>query len=158
MDVRSLKSKNKRMASHLICLFPNGRYDIGSRSREHKTLFVTTPMPNKRPMMNLFHDEKVFLRRWMYDEVHFQDGQGPAKKLQIEHRVLSAELAILIAAAIPDIKEQEAAGSEPSAEALSWPWSEESLGARLAEARIVLAVDSSRMSRPSENRAQNSQR
>ncbi len=96
-------------------------------------------MPNKRRSMNLLHEEEAFLRRWMYDEVHFQGGLGPAKRLQLEHRVVSADLAILIAAAIPDIREQEAAGLEPSAEPLSWPWSQESLSARIAEARTLLA-------------------
>ena len=68
-------------------------------------------MPNKHPLMNLFREEEVFLRRWMYDEVHFQDGRGPAKNLQLEHGVVSADLSILIAAAIPDLADQEAAGS-----------------------------------------------
>jgi hypothetical protein len=115
-------------------------------------------MPNKRPLMNLFHDEEAFLRRWMYDEVHFQDSQGPAKRLQLEHRVVSADLAVLIAAAIPDIADQEAAGSQPSAEPPSWPWSEESLSTRIAEARIMLGVSSGPRSQPIENRPQNSTR
>ena len=142
------------MESHLICLLPIGRYDIGSRSREHIILFVTTPMPNTRQMMNLRHEEEAFLRRWMYDEVHYQGGQGPAKRLQLENRVVSADLAILIAAAIPDIREQEAAGLERSAVPLSWPWSQESLSARIAEARTVLAGRTERRSLPSEKRSQ----
>jgi hypothetical protein len=92
-----------------------------------------------RPMMNLRHEEEAFLRRWMYDEIRYQGGQGPAKRLQLEHRVVSADLAILIAAAIPDLREQEAAGSDPCTELVCWPWSEESLSARIAEARTVLA-------------------
>jgi hypothetical protein len=115
-------------------------------------------MPNKRRTMNLLREEEAFLRRWMYDEVHFQAGQGPAKRMQLEHRVVSADLAILIAAAIPDIREQEAAGLEPSEETLSWPWSEESLSARVAEARASLAVGSDRINRPSENRVQGAPR
>ncbi len=27
-------------------------------------------MPSKRPLMRLSRDEEVFLRHWMYDEVH----------------------------------------------------------------------------------------
>ena len=111
-------------------------------------------MLNKHPMMNLFHDEEAFLRRWMYDEVHFQGGQGPAKRLQLEHRVVSADLAILIAAAIPDITDQEAAASKPSAESPAWPWSEESLNARLAEARTVLGLASGAQNQAKENRSQ----
>jgi hypothetical protein len=97
-------------------------------------------MPNKHPTMNLVHDEEAFLRRWMYDEVHFQSGQGPAKRLQLEHGVVSADLAILIAAAIPDPADQEAAGICAQPEPPSWPWSEESLNARLGEARVHLGL------------------
>jgi hypothetical protein len=98
-------------------------------------------MPNKHPLMNLFREEEVFLRRWMYDEVHFQHGRGPAKSLQLEHGVISADLSILIAAAIPDLAEQEAAGSCPPSEPPTWPWSENSLSSRLAEARCLLGLD-----------------
>jgi hypothetical protein len=97
-------------------------------------------MPNKLPLMRLSPDEESFLRHWMYDEVHYQDCQGPAKRLQLRHRVTPANLATLIAAAIPDPAEQEAAGlGPPPDEPPRWPWSEESLRARLDEARSVLA-------------------
>jgi hypothetical protein len=75
----------------------------------------------------------------MYDEVHYQDGEGPAKQLQLRHRAVPADLAVLIAAAIPDPAEQEAAGLGPPAESLAWPWTEEALRARLVEARSLLA-------------------
>ena len=127
------------MVSRLKRLFPIGHCDIASHNREHTNRCATTRMRNTRPMMNLFHEEEAFLRRWMYDEVHFEDGRGPAKTLQLEHGVVSADLAILIAAAMPDIADQEAAGIEPPAAPPSWPWSEESLSARLAEARTLLA-------------------
>src|SRR5215467_10089684 len=98
-------------------------------------------MLNKLPSMKLSRDEDKFLRRWMYDEVHYQQGRGPAKQLQLEHRVLPAELATLIAAAIPDPLEQEAAGiGPPSADPVLWPWSEASLQDRLAQARAALAA------------------
>jgi hypothetical protein len=110
-------------------------------------------MLNKHPTMNLFHDEEAFLRRWMYDEVHFRDGRGPAKSLQLEHYFVSADLAILIAAAIPDIADQEAAGMEPPAEPPAWPWSGDSLKARLEEARNLLAFGSGGRSHAIENRS-----
>ena len=31
----------------------------------------------QRPPMRLSRDEEVFLRHWMYDEVHYSEGQGP---------------------------------------------------------------------------------
>jgi hypothetical protein len=100
---------------------------------------LATFIRNKRPLMNLSRDEAVFLRHWMYDEVHYRDGCGPARWLQFEHRVLPADLAVLIAAAFPDLADQEAAGlGPPPAEPPTWPWSEEMLGARLSEARAVL--------------------
>jgi len=97
-------------------------------------------MLNKRPLMKLSRDEELFLRHWMYDEVHYQDGPGPAKRLQLQHRVIPADLATLIAAAIPNSSDQEMAGfSPPSAETPRWPWTKDSLSARLAEAKAALA-------------------
>jgi hypothetical protein len=97
-------------------------------------------MPNK-PLMKLSRDEELFLRHWMHDEVHYQDGQGPAKQLQLQHRAVPADLATLIAAAIPDLADQEAAGlGPPTVESPSWPWTEETLRTRLAEARAALTV------------------
>jgi hypothetical protein len=81
----------------------------------------------------------------MYDEVHFREGTGPAKRLQVEHRVPPADLATLIAAAIPDPQEQEAAGlGLPPAEPPAWPWNEETLRLRLAEARTIIEARSGR--------------
>src|SRR5580704_5838184 len=97
-------------------------------------------MPNKRPLMKLSRDEELFLRHWMYDEVHYQEGPGPAKRLQLKHQAIPADLAGLIAAAIPDVIEQEMAGLKPpSVEPPTWPWTEESLHSRLAEAQAALA-------------------
>jgi hypothetical protein len=98
-------------------------------------------MPNKLPQMRLSGDEEVFLRHWMYDEVHYREGRGPAKQLQIQHRAAPADLAILIAAAIPNPADQEAAGlGPPPAESPTWPWPEDVLRSRLAEARAALAL------------------
>lgn len=98
-------------------------------------------MQNKHPLMKLSRDEEIFLRHWMYDELHYQDGQGPAKRLQVEHRAVPADLAVLIAAAVPDPAEQEAAGlGPPPAEPPIWPWSEERLHSRLSDARAVLST------------------
>ncbi len=96
-------------------------------------------MPNKHPLMKLSHDEEVFLRHWMYDEFHYREGLGPAKRLQIQHRAVPADLAILIAATLPDPSDQETAGfGPPPSEAPAWPWSEESLRSRVADARAAL--------------------
>lgn len=91
--------------------------------------------------MRLSRDEEAFLRHWMYDEVHYREGQGPAKRLQVQHRATPADLAVLIAAAIPDPAAQEAAGEgPPPAEPPTWPWPEDLLRSRLAEARIALGL------------------
>ena len=90
--------------------------------------------------MNLSPDEEAFLRRWMYDEMHYQDGRGPAKQLQLQNGATPADLAVLIAAGMPDPAEQEAAGlGPPPAEPPRWPWSEDVYRTRLGEARTVLA-------------------
>jgi len=73
-------------------------------------------------------------------EVHYQKGAGAAKGLQVQHQAVPADLAILVAAAIPDPKDQEAAGQgPPPTEPATWPWSPEALRARLSEARVALA-------------------
>ena len=98
-------------------------------------------MPNNRPPMRLSRDEEVFLRHWMYDEVHYSEGQGPAKQLQVQHRAVPADLAVLIAAAIPDLADQEAPGfGPPPAEPPTWPWPDDLLRSRLAEARVALGL------------------
>jgi hypothetical protein len=89
--------------------------------------------------MRLSRDEEIFLRHWMYDEVHYREGQGPAKRLQLQHRTVPADLATLIAASLPDPADQEAAGQgPPPSEVPCWPWTEDSLRRRLIEARSVL--------------------
>ncbi len=91
-------------------------------------------MPNKHP-----RDEELFLRHWMYDEMHYQNGPGPATQLQVPHRALPPDLATLIAAAIPDPSDQEAAGlGPPPSEPPTWPWSEDVLRARILKARTAL--------------------
>jgi hypothetical protein len=82
------------------------------------------------------------LRHWMYDEVHYREGQGPAKRLQVKHQAVAADLATLIAAIMPDPSEQEAAGDgPPPAEQPTWPWPEDALRVRLADARLALQAD-----------------
>ena len=49
-------------------------------------------MPNKHQPMKLSRDEEIFLRHWIYDEAHYRDGTGPAKRLQREHRAIPADL------------------------------------------------------------------
>ena len=92
------------------------------------------------PRMKLSLEEELFLRHWMFDEVHYRVGQGQAKRLQVEHRVAPADLASLIAAALSDLSDQQRMGEGPAPVQLpAWPWSEEGLAARLAEARRVLS-------------------
>jgi hypothetical protein len=92
--------------------------------------------------MKLSRDEEVFLRHWMYDEVHYRDGLGPAKRLQLEHRAVPADLAVLIAAAVPDPADQEAAGlGPPPADPPTWPWTDEVLQTRLSEAKTALSTN-----------------
>jgi hypothetical protein len=89
--------------------------------------------------MKLSPEEELFLRQWIYDEAHYQDGQGPAKRLQIEHGVRPADLALLIAAAIPDPAAQQAASLAPaSPKTPDWPWPPDAFRRRLAEARTIL--------------------
>jgi hypothetical protein len=57
--------------------------------------------------------EEEFLRRWMCDEVHYLEGTGPAKRLQVQHGAKPVHLAEIIAAAIPDLADQEAASRNP---------------------------------------------
>jgi len=90
--------------------------------------------------MKLSREEEAFLRHWMYDEVHYADGPAPAKQFQLDHAVAPPELALLIAAAIPDPADQEAAGSGPPPEALLWPWSEQRFRQRIVEARDALGI------------------
>ena len=89
--------------------------------------------------MKLSRDEELFLRHWIYDEAHFRDGVGPAKRLQVEHQVLPADLAALIAAAIPDPRDQEEAASTPPGSTPRWPWQGNAFQARLAEAQAAIA-------------------
>jgi hypothetical protein len=96
-------------------------------------------MPNKHPLMKLSPEEMHFLRHWMYEEMHYQEGSGPAKQLQRAHHAISANLGVIIAAAIPDLAEQWAAGvGPPPAGPPTWPWSQAAIEARLAEARALL--------------------
>lgn len=90
--------------------------------------------------MKLFRDEDVFLRRWIYDEARYDEAPGPAKRLQVQHRAVPAELADIIAAAFPDPLVQEAIAFGPPPEApLNWPWSSDELHRRVVEARSALA-------------------
>jgi hypothetical protein len=90
--------------------------------------------------MKLSPDEERFLRHWMHDEAHYQEGQGLAKRLQLLHCAIPADLATLIAAAIPDPEDQQAAALAPPTHVpLIWPWSDAGFRARLAEARTILA-------------------
>ena len=76
--------------------------------------------------MKLCHEEEIFLRHWIYDEWHFREGTGPAKRLQVAHKVPPFELALIIAAAMTEPGEQEsAAEGPPPAEPPVWPWTGE---------------------------------
>jgi hypothetical protein len=90
--------------------------------------------------MKLAPEQEAFLRHWMYDEAHYRDGPGPAKALQVRHRVSPADLAAIIAAALPDPVDQETAGSGPPPDrSPRWPWSADAFRDRLTQARSILA-------------------
>lgn len=90
--------------------------------------------------MRLSPEETAFLRHWIYDEAHYRDGQGPAKRLQVQQQAPPADLAVLIAAGMPDLEDQEAASSgPPPVQPPSWPWSAETLRIRVQQARSALA-------------------
>src|SRR5262249_52741268 len=96
-------------------------------------------MPNTLPRMKLSRDEEAFLRHWMYDEAHYRDGPGRAKALQVRHGVTPADLAVIIAAAIPDPADQQTIGAGPTpAGDPAWPWDDRSFRNRLTEAQAVL--------------------
>jgi hypothetical protein len=96
-------------------------------------------MPNKHQTMKLSRDEELFLRHWIYDEAHYRDGTGPAKRLQREHRAIPADLGTIIAAAMPSPADQQCAAlGPPPAEPPSWPWPGDSLAKRLADAETLL--------------------
>jgi hypothetical protein len=90
--------------------------------------------------MRLSREEENFLRHWMYDETHYLEGTGPAKRLQREHGAIPAELALIIAAAIPDLDAQFTAGiGPPPHDPPAWPWSGEALRARVIQAKSLLS-------------------
>jgi hypothetical protein len=75
----------------------------------------------------------------MYDEVHYLEGVGRAKSLQLAHQARPADLAELIAAAYPELAEQERAGNgPPPGISPVWPWHAGQLAARVAEAQATL--------------------
>jgi hypothetical protein len=70
-------------------------------------------MPNKHLPMKLSRDEEIFLRHWIYDEAHYRERTGPAKRLQVDHRAIPADLGTIIAAAMPCLADQEGAALAP---------------------------------------------
>jgi hypothetical protein len=99
--------------------------------------------------MKLSHEEEIFLRHWIYDEVHFREGLGPAKRLQVAHKVSPADLALIIAAALTEPGEQEAAADgPPPAESPDWPWREDKCAFRVEEARQLLGAPWSGVATP----------
>jgi hypothetical protein len=98
-------------------------------------------MLKTHPRVKLSREEEAYLRHWIFDEARYQHGQGPAKQLQLQHCATPAELAVLIAAALPDPADQEAAAHSLSpTEPPVWPWSDATFRARLAEARAILGI------------------
>jgi hypothetical protein len=88
--------------------------------------------------MKLSRDEEVFLRHWIYDEAHYRDGPGAAKRLQLARHVVPADLGAIIAAALPDPADQAAAAQARPAGTLAWPWDDATFRDRLAEARAIV--------------------
>ena len=98
-------------------------------------------MRNKQPLMKLSREEDLFLRHWMYDEWHFREGRGPAKRLQLEHKVVPGDLALIIAASMRDLGQQEAAAEGPPPEEPPiWPWTADTCARRVEEARELLGA------------------
>lgn len=97
-------------------------------------------MLKTHPRMKLSPDEERFLRHWIFDEAHYEDGPGVAKHLQLANGAIASDIASLIAAGIPDVDIQKTAASTPPTVARpAWPWTEQSLQTRLSEAREILA-------------------
>jgi len=95
-------------------------------------------MPTKHPPIKLSPEEERFLRHWMHDEAHYQTGLGHAQRLQLQHGIVPADLAILVAA-FSKLADQEAVSvAAPPAEPPSWTWSDQGFQFRLAEARSTL--------------------
>jgi hypothetical protein len=104
-------------------------------------------MRNTHPLMKLSHEEEVFLRHWIYDEWHFREGRGPAKQLQLDHKVVPADLALIIAASMRDPEEQLSAAEGPRpVEPPIWPWPGDSCMRRVEEARELLGAPKPRSS------------
>jgi hypothetical protein len=98
-------------------------------------------MRNTHPRMKLSREEEIFLRHWIYDEWHFREGTGPAKRLQVAHKVPPFELALIIAASLTELGEQEAAAEgPPPADPPVWPWPGDSCARRVEEARDLLGA------------------
>lgn len=96
-------------------------------------------MPNTLHRMKLSREEEGFLRHWMFDEVHYAEGPGAAKKLQVAHGVVPADLAVIIAASFPDTAEQRSAGQGPPPSSPPvWPWGNDTFQDRLREARTLI--------------------
>src|SRR5947209_15822652 len=92
---RSWRLRNVPTASRARQRWRTGRCGTGSHSRAHIRPSPGIPMPTTHRPMKLSPEEETFLRRWMYDEVHYQEGPGPAKRLQVAHRVPPADLAAI---------------------------------------------------------------
>lgn len=91
--------------------------------------------------MNLSLEEENFLRHWIHDEAHYEEGLGAAKRIQLQNSASPADLAVLIAAAFPDLADQEAAVLEkPSPSPPIWPWQADQFAKRLVEGRAILAA------------------
>lgn len=92
--------------------------------------------------MDLTSGEAQFLQAWMHDELQFREGTGPAKQLQRAHQVTPFDLALLIAAWLPDPNEQFRRAEEPSPDpSPEWPWqTQEEFETRLRQAKEELAL------------------
>jgi hypothetical protein len=133
-----LEIKNKMTVKDWRFRWKSGRSGNDLCSLASTTHFRGTRMLNRQTPMKLSPSEMSFLMRWMYDEAHFQSGQGPAKQLQVLHQANPADLALIIAIALPDPNDQRPAwDGPPPTRPVVWPWSDESLQTRIAEARTI---------------------
>src|SRR5262245_38640807 len=104
-----------------------------------KDNFTSGLMPNKHLRLRLRASAETFLRHWLFEDIHHPEERGLAKKLQVAQRVTAAELAVLIAAGLPELVDHDTTGqARPPVSNPVWPWSEESFRLRLTEARMLL--------------------
>jgi len=94
-------------------------------------------MPNKSPPMKLSREEEGFLRHWMYDKTHYQDGPGPAKQFCIEQPLLTWPPSLPLPSPTWTTRKLPASGPRLMIPPM-WPWIGDTLRTRIFEAQAAL--------------------